>query len=265
MLGEASPEESLSVLVSKIGAIEWVVIQDDLQRQAFGVDLASGAWYRAAYHSVTGWLPAEGVLSGRALPGGVVATKGSEKRDNMVDQSACPTVYLRRKLNDTAHSNRWSLEEAAQGWLLKVPVKQEGASMPLAYEFTIDADGRVVSKRRSDESEGQLLRTFEESPKGFQLSYFAGGRETLTDLRFYPQGKTWTKQDVERLAIHQRREETAARTPVDMKQGPVLRPGEAEPSAAVRMDTGARVGPALVLGGILIVALAAFVWWRNRS
>jgi hypothetical protein len=255
----------LAAVVPSSGAVEWVVIQNDLQRQAFGIDLASGAWYRAAYHNVTGWLPGEGILSGRALPGGVVTTKGVEKRDNMVDQIACPTVYLRRTLNDTTRSNGWSISELDQGWLLTVPVNREGAVAPLAYEFAIGVDGRVATKRRSDEAQGQLLRTFEESPKGFQLSYPAGGQETVTDVRFFPQGKTWTVRDIERLAINQRREESAARTPKDEKPEVTLQPGEAEPSAAVRLDTGARVGPALVLSGILIVALAAFVWWRNRS
>jgi hypothetical protein len=269
MLLYANEPTELSRLVPATGAVEWVIVQKDLQRQVYGVDLASGAWYRAAYHDVSGWLPSVGVLSGRALRGGVVATKSDQKKSStVIEHIKCPTVLLKRLLHSSADQREWTLMQSEHGWEITLPLgMSDSHGVPLSQIFTVGLDAKVKSFRRSDENENDAyqLVTFSESPSRFQLADSSKAESKIVFVQHYPNGKTWTREDVERIAIAQRRIESDERRETTTNPHESLAAGQAESSPAVRVESTAKAGPALVLSGVLIGLLGLFIWWRQRS
>lgn len=261
-------------------AIVEVIVQRDLDElQAFGLDMATGAWYRYIRQSSNGtaFIPGSGMYASVISNHGLQLNDTWPRQDAVLDRSVMSWHYLS---NIVRHPEcvKDAFRSTDGTWTLVV----EGPAGDPTYDprnpifqvrVEVNADGRVFMLHPSNEREPRVLVPASIDLGAYNVNSPEWARWKVVESSIKPPlpgGRpAWTIEEINAKMIRFREmesqmrmaaaEQAAAKTPAPVP------PSTPNPDFGVKPTTTARSGNALVISGIALLAVGALVWWRNRS
>lgn len=254
---QAQPPAACVEVVLQVGA-------SDLN--AFGYDMGSGAWYRFTDDRAWGFVPGLGSFAGRSGSERLWAGPGPTT-DAYIERMALPFVMMADVLKRSERVT--SSQQPDGGWLLSVQI--DGGE---SYAIRLKADGRVAAV--GSPSSPDPLTYPAGGPAGYPIGVLDGLPVPVTIKQAgarpagIPERPALTLPLIEAQINALRRAQSELRESAAAKRsGQRLRlaAGEATPdgTGSVRYSSGRRYGPALVIGGVVVLALGAMAWWRSRG